>query len=371
MILYRITQSQGENIMNAKKIIAFLIGTTALIAVVVSLSFAQFRSTTTQSNKGAGVIYSEHAYLENGALYQSRPGDPDEMVNRKKIVAEGSERILDQKNGKMLFAKANEKASKLPSEGPEWPNLWITDTASGTARKIYDGISTADISPAGDTIAVSTSRSELHLITSEGKFIKKIGIHGTEPVFSHDGKFLAYLKLNDGIVEMGDDMAQGLAVYNLETNQDTLIVKTVRSVKNTAGFNFTIVENPYGIGHWSQDSKTVYFISEFNPFKEGENALWSVRVDGTHLRQLTNTNDPGTEGSMFYSGQLWSTDGLIVISDIGFEEMVITAYYFNKNGDFVGKKKLADGFSPQWLTQDTLITYRTPDKRWAVLDITQ
>lgn len=260
--------------MSAKTFTVVLMGAIAISAVVISLSWGQLRNETPQDSNGVSVVGPERAYLEDGALYQSIPDDSNERVNRKK-VAEGVERILDQKGKKALFAKEN-SGPKLPSEGATWPDLWITDTASGIAKKIYDGISTADISPVGDMIAVSTSEYELHLITSEGKFIKKIGIHGTEPLFSPDGNLLAYIKLNDGAVEMGDELVQGLAVYNMETGRDTLIVKTVKSVKNTAGFDFTIAEGPYDTAHWSRDSKRVYFISKFNPINEEQNALWSV-----------------------------------------------------------------------------------------------
>lgn len=94
-----------------------------------------------------------------------------------------------------------------------------------------------------------------------------------------------------------------------------------------------------------------------------------VRIlDGTDPRQLR------VEDFVLYSAQLFSTDGSIVITEeYGSREtdVNITAYQFNYNGDVVSQKRLAKGSSPQWLEQDRMILYRTPEKRWDVLDITR
>lgn len=364
--------------MSTKHIALSILGVAAIIAVLfVSKPWAQEnRSNNGVSNVPSvtptpfptvpleelqGIDIPELTYLENGTLYRSKPNDPNERATRRKIV-ESIDRIFSEKGPQILFGKYNENSI----EGTEATNmdLFILDTKTGVSRLIYRDIMLASLSPKGDLIAVATNEPtfELHLIDREGRLLKKIGTHGSSPVFSPDGRYLVYNKLADnsrgGETLNWNDLlmyAHGLALYDLVTGDE-------RMLTHRAG--------DFGPATFSLDMKRLYFNADDDPFEmKGENGIWMVGIDGAGRKQLTNT--PTTPSLPYLnrgenSQVLWYRNGLTLISEF---DGVIWQYHLNSLGEITGGNPITeDAKSARWVVQDRILAARG-SSGWKLLNV--
>ena len=287
-----------------------------------------------------GIQAEESAYLDDDkAIYVSLPNDLNEKTSRRKI-ADNVEHVFDQKGSIVLFGKN----PVMDGETGGYP-LWVTDTKSGVLLNLDVGVvNSATISPSGKTIAVSFLNSfKISLFSKDGVFLKQIAEHGINPVFSQDGKLLAYAKLAN------DDLGSGLgiAIYNLERGNETLVTNDKEDWEPLV---------------FSEDGRKFYFNSgrgqgriedqyKGAPF---QTPLWTVDLVSGKVKQLNNR---GVDGAIIFvpQGAFVSSDGSTMIADSG---SGISILAFDNKGDVSSVKILANGTKPKWLKQDEIIAYR-------------
>ena len=264
--------------------------------------------------KGRGFFYAE-----GGALYKKEVSVDGILATTSQNVATGSIRLVDQNEDAVLFIKD----LTVPIEGLSgYKNeLWLLDKRTGVVKKIFDNvIQEGSISSKNGFVVIRTTENKILLITEEGSLIGEIGIYGVSPIFSLSGDKIAYIKLKDISVEMGDpDMFQGVAVYDLATRKDALILKTAPD------------GNEWMIAGWSADGKRVYFPSV--------DSTWSVGIDGTGKRQETNKTTGAPRVPMFLSHLLFTDDGTIAFG----EAEGLWAFSIGKDGEFLDARKVVEG----------------------------
>ena len=122
----------------------------------------------------------------------------------------------------------------------------------------------------GKAYALSTN-SDIYLYNVEFKTTKNIteGMMGydTNPVFSPDGKYLAF---------------QSMPRDGYESDQDRLFVHDFEQGENR--FISKALDGDVSGVVWAKDSKSLYFLSALQAVTQ----IFSMNVDGTDLRQVTN-----------------------------------------------------------------------------------
>lgn len=288
--------------------------------------------------KGPGFFYVEENTLYKEAILPGGILAPSSL-----LVMEAVPAILDQNDKIVIFVK------NLPTTGKDPVNeLLVLDKTTGSIKKVRGNvIQEGDISPLGNLVVVTTSDREIVVLTVDGSYAPtKFGIHGSSPMFSPDGKKIAYVKLKDGSIGMGDyGFFQGIAVYDLNTGEDTLIFKSDPSGSG----------NEYMITGWSPNGKRVYFPSG--------GSTWSVSIDGTGQRQETNKNSEAPHVPSYLSSLLFADDGTTVFGEAG----GLWTFHLGKDNEFLDAKKVTEGspgFSSRldWLKKGESIVTHFPGK---------
>lgn len=311
-------------------------------SVVKDPSISSIATGDISTLKGRGFFYAEE-----GTLYKEAILPDGALATSSLKIATGVRAILDQDDNVVLFIK-----DQLPTNESSANELLALDKATGAIKKVHDNvIQEGKISPLGNLIAITTSDRELLVITMDGgSIVTKIGIHGGSPLFSPDGKKIAYIKLKDGPIEMGDQgFFQGIAVYDIATGEDTLIF---RSDPSGSG-------NEYMVTGWSPDGKRVYFPSG--------GSTWSVSIDGIGKRQETN-KDPGAPRVPSYLNSLFFTDNGVTAFG---EASGLWVFHLGKDNEFIDARKAVEGtpgFSSRldWLKKGESIVTHFPGKASAV-----
>ncbi len=213
---------------------------------------------------------------------------------------------------------------------------------------------TMSASPDGAAFAVWTKHHEILLVNSGGGVLRKIGIHGAAPLFSHDGRYVAYEKLGDTSTD-GDaqslfETARGIAVYDVKLSQEVLVT-------NGGGDDYA----PVG---FSDDLNLLYFNST-RPYADSSGdhvaSLWVVNLGTGALTRLTNADEAAVRNGRMIptispTQALWSSDRRTVITSYGPETGVWQFALKNENASAF---RVADGDAPHWLVPDKSIAVRT------------
>jgi len=301
---------------------------------------------------GSNVLAVELPFLEGGTLYKSSiDGLPS---SAKKKVASNVDRVLHytHSTGKLLY-------TTNPVNDEKVGDLWLANMATNETTQIARGVIDAHLSPDGAMVAFWNKYHEIHLVTAEGTPLAQIGSRGAAPLFSHNGKLVAYEKLSDISFDEDDqsffEFAQGIAVYDIATKQETLLTRTEHG-------------EDYAPVAFSSDLSRLYF----NSTRTGVASLWSVNIDGSGLRQITNINSPPSLSAaripVISQVALWSSDRLIAISSIGAEKE-IWLFRFTRDGTLPEARLLAHGELPQWLVDDRTVIFRAVNGKWQTYHI--
>lgn len=278
-------------------------------------------------------IYTEEsAYLDGEALYVSRPNDIREKNSRRKI-ADNVDHVFDQRGTKVLFGKNME----LNEQTGRRADLWVVDALTGEEKKVAEYVNEATLSPSGEMIAVDDfATGRIKLLDKDGVFVKNVGTYGGWPIFSSDDEKIVYAKLAKLTTSMFDvnspGNALGIAVYNLETGKETLLVSDERDGGPIA---------------FSPDGKKLYFSSSRI---SGDISLWDVDLESLKVRQLTDRFAPS-----IYKNPLISSNGKTMVSS---SEDGIGILTFNDQGEVSSAKLIPGGTDARWLKKDEIITYR-------------
>lgn len=282
--------------------------------------------------RGRGIFYADGGFLYKDEVYTD-----GSLATTSQNVATGSVRLVDQSEDAVLFIKDLE----VPLEGLSgYKNeLWLLDKRTGVTKKLLNNVTKeGSISPSGNFVVIRTTDNQLVVLNYDGVVITNINTYGVSPIFSPLGDKIAYIKLKDGRIEAGDpDMFQGVAVYNLATRKDMLILKTAPD------------GNEWMIAGWSSDGKRIYFPSV--------DSTWSVGVDGAGKRQETNKTAGAPRVPMFLSHLLFTSDGTVAFG----EAEGLWAFSVGSGGDFLGERKIVEGtkgYSSRvdWLDKDKSVS---------------
>lgn len=230
--------------------------------------------------------------------------------------------------------------------------LILESDLENTQISIAQDVLSADLSEDGLLVAAWNTDNQILLFTSEGKEIKRVGLHGASPIISQDKKYIAYNKLsNEGsdLQELSEKSPYGIAIYDLVTNKEDVITNSSDDFQ------------PVG---FSKDMTKLYFNSTrayANAKKSYSNhvaSLWMVELATKKVTRLTNTNEElvmkGVMVPIIDVRALWSSDGRTVISSTDMDSGV-WQYKFNDDGTLLSAKKIGSGTSPKWSEMDKKI----------------
>jgi len=270
---------------------------------------------------------------------------PAEIGNEQsqRTLASNVARLVsyDQDTKKFLYLTYEEEDVRI------FGTLWVSNTEDGAKRKIANGVYDAQFAPDGQSIAFWNREYQVRIAALDGTLLEQVGLHGATPVFSGDGRYLAYQKLADSSFD--DDpqslyeLSPGIAIYDLETGEESIIIHVQH------GEDFSPVA-------FSADNRFVYFHSS----RSGYVSLWSVQTDGSDLKQLTNmdvgADYQGTTVPMLSQNALWTTNGTIAISSLeGSQDIWLFRF---DGGNLLQAKVITGGSQPQWVVRDKTIAFR-------------
>lgn len=269
-------------------------------------------------------------------------------VLQKRVIASDAKRILG-------FDESSQSVLYLTARGPESGDVWHVNMISGNQIRIFERAMDAQLAPKGNQIVVWTEGHRLYLLDNTGRLLKQIGVHGAAPLFSHDGRFVAYEKLADSSFDGAEqslfEFSSGIAIYDLVTGKENLVTNS------QGGEDFL----PAG---FSSDFKTLYF----NSTRTGIASLWSVDIKSRDVQQLTNIGKNAPPFVPILSETaIWTSDRKLAISEIDGE---IWLFSFDNNGAFLGASMLHPGQNVRWLNKDSTIIFRS-ENQWRILDLTQ
>ena len=159
----------------------------------------------------------------------------------------------------------------------------------------------ADVSPDGKTIAYQSIKNLsqgnklfqgkilTETISSQSQPTEIAEIGGL-PIWSPDGKTLAYMRRVDG--------KNRIETSNLDGSQKKVIANDVNSVSHTLLPYSRIQTSNFS---WSPDNKQIAYLSE----KSGQDNIWLVDSEGANPLQLTNNQDK----NLYLNCPIWSADG--------------------------------------------------------------
>lgn len=296
------------------------------------------------------IATKDVVYVQEGILYHA----PKEKTDEKKAVVSGVERIVDHKEtlNKLLYITP---LGDPDSDTVKGGNLILLDTDTWVSQRVSSNTVNGNLSPDGKVVAAWNNKHEVHLLQSDGKPIKKVGKHGAVPLFSHNGRLLAYEKLadesfDDSLQSLFED-AEGIAIYDMVTDQETLITNGGADDFAPIGFSLDM---------------TKLFFNSARPYRDDfpQNhvaSLWVVDITNGSVKRLTNDDEQEVQKGklvpVVHQNALWTSDRTIVISSNGAYEG-IWIFRLMAGGDLLRAQKVADGDMPQWYVPNESILYR-------------
>ena len=267
-------------------------------------------------------------------------------------------RIVGLANGQMLYiATLEENESHGGGPGIDGSDLIVLDSQTGESRVIAKEVWTAQFSPDGKEIVAADSDNKVRLYSVDGSLKAQIGNNGASPIFTHDGKFIAYHKLADEGEEFFKlaENAKGIALYEIATGEE-------RMLTNHSG-------DYWPIG-FSADFKYFYFNAD-RPYESsilGENVinitsgLYSLDVSTGRVTRLTNADERavqenGQTMSFITHDALWTSDRLIAITGLG--QHGTYKFTFDGAGGLKSVERVSSGDAPRWVEQDKSFETRT------------
>ncbi len=252
--------------------------------------------------------------------------------------------------------------------GMEGSDLIVFDPDTGKRNLIVKNVWSAHFSKAKNLVVTANSDNKIRLYSLEGEKKAEIGKNGSNPIFSHDDKYIVYQKLADegeGYFELSEK-AKGLALYDIENASEKMIT--------------TVSGDDWPIG-FSADKKFFYFNAS-RPYENSvlgiiniESGLYSLETDTGKVIRLTNTDEKkaleeGPTMSYISKNAIWTSDRLKVITDVGSRGIYL--YTFNLQGGLNNVVRIADGDSPKWVSQDKIYKVRTlinGKESWNVINL--
>jgi len=280
-------------------------------------------------------------------------------ANRQSALADEIGRSVGQtSDGNIVYIAASKNTEAHGGEGMmEGSDLTVLDPQTGKTRVIAENVWAAHVSPNGKEIVAAGSQNKVRLYSVDGAQKAQIGNNGSNPIFTHDGKYVAYQKLADEGKEYLELVknAKGLALYDVATGKERMLTKH-------SGDDW-----PIG---FSADMKYFYFNASrpYSPSVLGivniESGLYSLNMDTGTVTRLTNTDeqkalDNGPTMSFIGHDSLWTSDRLKAVSGIG--KHGTYEYIFDGNGGVKSIERIGDGGSPRWVVQDKSVEVSTGD----------
>jgi Tol biopolymer transport system component len=281
-----------------------------------------------------------------------------EFSRRGNIITEMNSRVIRDNVARVIqFQENTNKVLFLSKGSPSQDgDLILMDLASGETKVIMTEAIGGQIAPDGQSIVAWSGKQELVIFTEEGDEREKLSGHGAAPIFSHDGRFIAYEKLADESFDGNEQSlfedAFGIALYD-------------RSERSTHILTETEEGEDYAPIGFSADLSRLYFNSTRNAL----GSLWVVNIDGTNLAQILLSSDPEVIVSAVSQNALWSSDRVGVVSMVDNEVYLLR---FTDDGRSLAEyKNLGKANSIRWGMQDfSIVSYDTENGiGWQVLKL--
>ena len=230
-------------------------------------------------------------------VFEAAPGrEPRQMSN-------GNDGFLVQDvnadGSKILYGSVNEAS-----------DLWAVDTQDRKESVVANDVAAeywADVSPDGKSIAFqSVTKAEspfsgsINVRTSNGS-PAVVSVSGFSPVWSNDGKWIAFLKRSESGIELWSVGPNGEGAVKLAGNA------------NSIGYT----ETPYlklGTNHlmWSPDSMYIAYSGS----ADGVWNVWVANSDGSRNDPLTDNKDRADR----YCCPVWTPDGRSIVFTSEFKD---------------------------------------------------
>lgn len=308
-------------------------------ATITALTTFVLAVTTTTPTLAADI-----PYVDDGMLYQQEAASSAPPVP----VGILATRILDQnRTNNIILVLENDPNQDDPHlvSGA----LHRVDTTTWNAAKVADGIMSAKLSPRGNAAVVWRDDDTVDMVNLDGDVLANIGIHGAAPIYSHSGNLISYQKLadvsDDGSRQTLFELAQGIAIYDLRTQQERLV---------------TFDPEDFAPAGFSRNEKKLYFNST-RAYEDAPQShvasVWVVDLESGKTERLTNRSSKlvrqGTVVPIIDADALWTTDRGTAISSTD-SESGVWIYNFSPSGITVSASHLADGGTPQWTKRDEI-----------------
>jgi WD40 repeat protein len=277
---------------------------------------------------------TELPYLDGNHLTLYRLG-----ANKTERLSIPASRILDHSthHGALL---AFERTTNLGG------TLTAVNTKTWESRIIAHDVIRAKLAPTTNAIVAWFKGNTIELLDTDGEFLLNIADNATAPIFSHDGRLLAYQKLAVAYTDDEQDSfeyAQGLAIYDLKRNTEVLVTDHPEDFA------------PIG---FSPDMRVLFFNStrayEDDPVSHVA-SVWAVSIASGAITRLTNRSSVdarrGIHVPIVDENAIWTSDRRTAISATD-SESGVWRHTFNIRGDAVMSERLADGNSPIWVERD-------------------
>lgn len=305
----------------------------------------------------------ELPFVENGVLYSS-PAESS-VVQDATTLGKGKILAHNPTAGKLLYVTPqNTQGTDVLTGG----NLMLVDMATLGEQLVATNVIAASLSPDGTAMVLWNKDHEIHLTDSVGTVSGRIGMYGAAPVFSHNGRFIAYLKLADVTLDSAPqslfEHAQGIAVYDVRTGRETLVTDGGLDDFAPVGFSLNMTKLYFNATRPYAGSPQNHIAS-----------LWVVDLTSGKVERLTNTDEKAVKQGIVVptvsENALWSSDRTIVISSNG-KEQGIWLFSLAPSVGTLEATHIADGESPQWLVSDESIVFRAISdgkSAWHILNI--
>lgn len=308
-----------------------------LLVVLTAVAFFA-AAATTDIARGSGearstgrlIVYETTSctYDDPGETCTSDLWTVDVRNGRRKLLTGGSDAAWSPDGRQIAFVGAADFT------------IWVMNADGSAARRIgrkYDDCCSAPSwSSDGRRIAYGGGRddSELVVVNADGsgrRVLTRMPAGVDDPAWSPDGKQIAYLTFGFG----------KSAIY--------IIGADGKGRRRLAGAS--------GGPSWSPDGRQIAFTAQTGSNDTSEHReVFVIRPDGSGLRQLTRTPDPGSA-----DGGTWSPDGrrLLFVSGVPGE-----AQLYLMSADGSGQRKLTRDktrrqVSPDWSPDGRRVVYET------------
>ena len=291
----------------------------------------------------------ELTFVENDIIYFSRSGSS--LIQDTSVVNKG--RILTHNTmaRKLLYVTPQStQGTDILTGG----SLMLMDLDSLEEQLVSTNVISANLSSDGTRVVLWNVDHEIYLTDSSGVVLKRIGVYGAAPIFSHDGSLITYLKLAnvspDGDSQSLFEHAQGIAVYDMKTSREVLVTNGGSDDFAPVGFSL---------------SMTKLYFNSTRPFAGSSQnhvaSLWVVDLESEKVERLTNTDEDMVKQGLVVptvnENALWSLDRKTIITSNG-KEQGIWLFSLDPLGGISEAVHIADGESPQWLLYEKSIIFR-------------